>query len=202
MNKKLVVLSAFFVTSLVLSNIISSKLMVIGGYILPVGVILFPVSYIIGDVLAEVFGYKTTRFVILVGFACNLFAVAMIWLAIVMPPANIYGGQIEFESVLGFTPRLLAASFFAYLVGEIANAKVMVFVKRLTNERFLWIRTISSTIVGQGLDSLIFISVAFFGVVPVNVLATMVVSQWLFKVTFETLATPATYFVVGVAKND
>lgn len=200
MDKKLVVLSSFFVTSLVLSNIISSKLMLVAGFVLPVGVILFPVSYIIGDVLAEVYGYKTTRFVIFLGFTCNLFAVLFIWLAIMLPPASIYEGQLEFTSVLGFTPRLLVASFAAYLVGEVANAKVMVYLKKATSGRWLWTRTISSTVVGQGLDSLLFISIAFWGIVPLDILSGMIVTQWLFKVAYEAIATPLTYVVVAKVK--
>jgi uncharacterized integral membrane protein (TIGR00697 family) len=201
MDKKLVVLASFFVTSLVLSNIISSKLMIVAGFVLPVGVILFPISYIIGDVLAEVFGYRVTRFVILLGFVCNLFAVFVIWLAIMAPPAPVYEDQLEFTTVLGFTPRLLVASFIAYLIGEIANAKVMVYLKKVTSGRWLWTRTVSSTVIGQGLDSLIFITIAFWGIIPLPVLTSMILAQWLFKVAYEAVATPITYLVVAKVRD-
>ena len=144
---------AGFVTSLLVANIIAVKLIAVGPWILPAGVIIFPLSYLLGDVLTEVYGYGRARRVIWLGFACNLLAVLAIALAQVLPPAGFWDGQAAFERILGYTPRLLLASFLAYLVGEFANAYVLARMKILTQGRWLWTRTIGSTLVGQLLDS-------------------------------------------------
>ncbi|MEE4379081.1 MAG: queuosine precursor transporter, partial [Candidatus Competibacteraceae bacterium] len=156
-----VIVVAGFVTTLLIANIIAVKLIDVGGWILPAGTLIFPISYILGDVLTEVYGYRRARQVIWLGFACNLLAVMAIWLAQVLPPAGFWDGQAAFERILGYTPRLLAASFLAYLLGEFANAFILAKLKILTQGRWLWTRTIGSTVVGQLLDSTVFITVAF-----------------------------------------
>ncbi len=201
---------AVFTTTLVISNIIAVKLVDLFGLILPAAVILFPITYIFGDVLTEVYGYARARRAIWTGFGCNLLAVAAIWLAGLLPPAafwdaGVYPGPGEaaqaYRAILGFTPRLLAASFLAYLAGEFLNSFVMARLKLATQGRWLWVRTVSSTIVGQGVDSAIFISVAFVGLLPPAGLVTTILSQWLFKVGYEALATPLTYWVVNTLKR-
>lgn len=192
---------AVFITSLIVANIIAVKLVSIGGLILPAAVIIFPISYIAGDVLTEVYGFRHARQAIWLGFVCNLLAVIVIWAAQALPGAAFWDGQAAYERILGFTPRLLAASFTAYLIGGFANAATLAWMKRLTNGRWLWSRTIGSTIVGEGLDSLVFITVAFWSMIPLSEMVTAIVTQWLFKVGYEAIATPITYMVVGWLKR-
>ena len=196
-----VVVTAVFITCLLIANIIAVKLVSVSGIVFPAAVIIFPISYICGDVLTEVYGYHRARQVIWLGFACNLLAVGVIWAAQVLPGAAFWNAQTAYERILGFTPRLLVASFCAYLVGEFVNSFVLAKMKVLTHGRMLWARTIGSTIVGQGLDSLVFVTIAFLATIPTGALATMVLTQWLLKVAYETLATPLTYVVVGFLKQ-
>jgi queuosine precursor transporter len=198
-----VLLSVLFSVALVVSNIIAGKLWAtpIAGVTLTAGVFLFPVVYIIGDVVPECYGLAAARRLILIGFAANLFVVFFFALTLALPYPPFFQGQAAFEAVLGFTPRLLFASFVAYLVGTNANAWMMVTVKRLTNARWLWVRTISSTIVGESIDSAIFITIAFYGIVPLDVLPGMIIAQATFKTLYEILATPLTYFVVSRVKR-
>ncbi len=196
-----VAVAAVFVTCLITANVVAVKLVALGGLILPAGVVIFPVSYILGDVLTEVYGFRRARLVIWLGFACNLLFVLAVWLGGILPAASFWDGQAAYERILGFTPRLLAASFAAYLVGELANSVVLARMKVLTGGRWLWSRTIGSTVVGEGLDSLIFISLAFAGILPARALLLTVVTQWLVKSAYEALATPLTYAVVGFLKR-
>jgi hypothetical protein len=202
--------TAIFVTCLIVSNIIAVKLAAVGPWFLPAAVIIFPISYIFGDVLTEVYGYARARQVIWIGFACNLLAVIAIWIGARLPAApfwnaNVYGSPAEaqqaYQAILGFTPRLLAASFIAYLVGEFLNSFVIAKLKIATHGRQLWLRTIASTLVGQLADSGLFILIAFVGVVPGAALGQLVLTQWLFKSTYEALATPLTYVAVNFLKR-
>ncbi len=199
-----------FVTTLIVSNIIAVKIIAIFGLILPAAVILFPVTYIIGDVLTEVYGYGRARQAIWIAFSCNLLAVGAIWIAGLLPPASswtagAFNGPEEatqaFRAILGFTPRLLLASFVAYLTGEFVNAFILAKMKILTQGRYLWTRTIGSTLIGQGIDSLLFISIAFFSVLPSSILVSAILAQWLVKSAYEVLATPLTYLVVNALKR-
>lgn len=196
-----VVVVAIFVTSLITANIIAVKLVSILGLLLPAAIIIFPVSYIFGDVLTEVYGYRQARRVIWLGFLCNLLAVAAIWVGQLLPAASFWDGQAAYERILGFTPRLLGASFLAYLVGEFANSFVLAKMKIATSGRWLWTRTIGSTLVGQGLDSLVFITLAFIGTIPLGGLATAIVTQWLAKSVYEAAVTPFTYRAVNFLKR-
>ncbi len=196
-----VLVVAVFITCLLTANIISVKLVSLWELVVPAGVIIFPISYICGDVLTEVYGFRRARSVIWLGFFCNLLAVAGIVATQVLPGANFWDAQAAYERVLGFTPRLLTASFCAYLVGEFANSFVLAKMKLLTQGRMLWARTIGSTVIGQGLDSLIFLVVAFAGILPVTALATAIITQWLVKVAYEVLATPLTYVAVNFLKR-
>lgn len=193
--------TVIFVTSLITANIAAVKLIDIRGLILDAGVITFPVSYIVGDVLTEVYGYRRARQVIWLGFLCNLLAVAALWLAGLLPAASFWDGQAAYDRILGYTPRLLAASFVAYLVGEFTNAFVLAKLKIATRGRWLWTRTIGSTLVGQGLDSLVFVTLAFLGTIPLASLGSAILAQWAFKTAYETLATPLTYWVVNALKR-
>jgi queuosine precursor transporter len=168
--------------------------------VLTAGIVIFPISYVIGDVLTEVWGYAAARRVIWLGFACNALMVAAIWLGGQLPPAPFWTGDAAYAEILGQTPRIVAASFVAYLIGEFANSFVLAKLKITTRGRWLWLRTIGSTIVGQALDTGVFVSLAFAGTVPPGVLAQIIAGQWLFKVLYEAAATPLTYAVVAWLK--
>jgi queuosine precursor transporter len=208
-------MAAVFVTCLIISNIIAVKIgffgdwPLIGPLLLPVAVIVFPVAYIFGDVLTEVYGYARTRQVIWIGFGCNLLAVGAIWLGGQIPAAPIWnaglysspaGAQQAYTAILGFAPRLLVASFVAYLVGEFLNSYVLAKIKIATGGKWLWVRTISSTVVGELADSGLFITISFAGILPAQTLGQMIIWQWLFKTGYEVLATPLTYGVVNFLK--
>ena len=190
-----------FITCLITANITAVKLVNIFGFVLPAAIVIFPMSYIFGDVLTEVYGYRQARRVIWLGFFCNLIAVVAIWLGQVLPPASFWEGQAAYERILGYTPRLLMASFLAYLVGEFANSFVLAKMKIATKGRWLWTRTIGSTLVGEGLDSLVFMTLAFVGTIPITGLTSAIVTQWVAKSAYEAAATPLTYAAVNFLKR-
>jgi len=195
-----VIITVTFITCLITANIMAVKLVSVFGLVLPAAVIIFPISYIFGDVLTEVYGYSQARRVIWLGFFCNLMAVLAIGVGQILPPASFWDGQAAYERILGYTPRLLTASFLAYLVGEFANSFVLAKMKIATQGRWLWIRTIGSTLVGEGLDSLVFITLAFAGTIPMAALFSAIATQWLAKSAYEALATPLTYKIVNFLK--
>lgn len=196
---RLVIIAAVFVTSLITANTIAVKVISLGPFILPAAIVIFPLSYIFGDILTEVYGYRWTRRIIWLGFFCNLLFVFFAWVGQILPPAPFWEGQKAYESILGYTPRLLIASFSGFLVGEFANSFVLAKMKILTRGRWLWSRTIGSTIVGQGLDSLIFITLAFIGTPSFALI--MVLYHWLAKTIIEVMATPFTYAMVNFLKK-
>jgi uncharacterized integral membrane protein (TIGR00697 family) len=199
-SPRFVVVAAFFVTALVVSNIIAVKLVEVSGRVFPAGLVIFPLSYLLGDVLTEVYGVRAARRVIWLGFACNLLALGAIQAAIHLPAAGFWEeNQSAYEQVLGTTWRLFVASLAAYVVGELANAYVLAAMKGATGGRYLWTRTIGSTIVGEGLDSAIFVTIAFAG--SGTALANPIVTTWLIKVGWETAATPLTYAIVNYLKR-
>jgi hypothetical protein len=193
--------TAVFVTCLITSNIIAVKIIDVLGVVVPAAVVIFPLSYLFGDVLTEVYGYARSRQVIWIGFSCNALAVLAIWIGGRLPSAVFWDGQTAYFRILGSTPRLLLASFSAYLVGEFLNSLVLARLKIATRGRWLWTRTITSTLVGQGADSLIFIVIAFAGSISTANLARVVIAQWLVKSAYETIATPATYAIVRFLKK-
>ena len=196
-----VVIAAVFATTLVVSNIIAVKIAGFAGLTISVSFVLFPISYIFGDILTEVYGYAAARRVIWLGFACNVLAVIAIWLGQILPSASFWENQAAYETILGATPRLLVSSFIAYLFGEFLNSYVLAKLKVATAGRWLWLRTITSTVVGQGVDSVIFITLAFVGTMAGGDLARTIVTQWLAKSAYEALATPLTYAAVGYLKR-
>ncbi len=193
--------TGLFVTVLIISNIIAVKLVTIGPLVVTAAIVLFPVSYILADVLTEVYGYGVARRTIWIGFLCNLVAVLAIVVGGVIPAAPFWEAQDAYDAILGYSSRLLAASFVAYLGGEFLNAFVLAKLKLRTGGRHLWLRTIGSTLVGQALDSAVFVVVAFAGVLPTEALLVATVSQWAAKSLYEALATPLTYLVVGFLKR-
>jgi hypothetical protein len=188
---------------LIISNIIAGKLWAtpILNVTLTAGVFLFPVVYIIGDVIPEVYGIKAAKKVILLGFLTNVIAVGFFLLTIALPYPPYFTIQDSFKNVLGFTPRLLIASFVGYLAGTNVNAYVLIWIKKLTKEKYLWIRTISSTIFGESVDSILFITIAFTGILPKQAMIPMIIAQAGFKILYEVLATPLTYAVVSWVKQ-
>ena len=200
---------AAFVTILLLSNLIGASkpsyvtLPFIGEWSFGAGVLFFPVSYIIGDVLTEVYGYARARRVIWTGFAALLFMAFMTWVVVQLPAAAGWPGQAAYEFVFGNSWRIVLASMIAFWAGEFANSYVLAKMKIWTRGRHLWMRTIGSTVVGQGLDSLIFYPLAFWGLAgwPVELLWQVVLSQWAIKTAWEALLTPVTYAVVGSLKK-
>jgi uncharacterized integral membrane protein (TIGR00697 family) len=195
-----VAIAAVFVTTLVVANIIAVKLVEISGQVFPAGLVVFPLSYLLADVLTEVYGYRAVRAVIWLGFACNVLAVAAIQIAIRLPPAGFWEErQDAYADVLGMTWRILLASLAAYLVGEFANAAVLSRLKIATRGRFLWSRTIGSTVVGQALDSAVFVTAAFAA--TGTPLLNPIVTTWAIKVGYEVVATPLTYLIVNTLKR-
>ncbi len=200
---------AAFVAILLLSNLIGAAkpaavtLPFLGDWSFGAGVLFFPVSYIIGDVLTEVYGYARARRVIWTGFAALVFMAFMAWVVVALPPAAGWPGQDAYEFVFGNSWRIVLASITAFWVGEFANSFVMAKMKIWTQGRHLWTRTIGSTVIGQGLDSLIFYPLAFWGLAgwPVELIWQVVLSQWAIKTAWEALLTPLTYLAIGKLKR-
>lgn len=195
-------LAALFVTVLITANIVAVKVVDVGGLQVPAGTItLFPLAYLFGDALTEVYGYARARQVIWLSFACNALAVAAIWVTGLLPGASFWDQQEAYDAILGFTYRLLLASFAGYLVGEFVNSFILARLKLLTKGRWLWSRTIPSTLFGQFFDTGIFILIAFAGVIPDSELLRTFLTAWLVKVAYEILATPLTYAIVNFLKK-
>ena len=210
---RLVIITAFAVSVLIISNIVAIKPVslfempfeFLGSnlYVVSASVICFPLGYIISDVLTEVYGFRVARGVIWLGFACNLMVVIVIAFVGAIPGAVFWGDQAQYETILGATSWILLGSFVAYLVGEFANAVVMVVLKNRTQGRMLWLRTISSTVVGQGIDSILFYSIAFgvSGIWGWEGAINGAILAWIAKTLYEIAATPLTYVVVNWLKR-
>lgn len=197
---------AAFVAILLLSNIIGAAkpaVLTISGaqWIFGAGILFFPLGYVIGDVLTEVYGYARARRVIWVGFAALLFMAFMSWVVVALPPAPGWDGQAAYESVFGQVWRIVIASITAFWAGEFVNSYVMARMKVWTAGKHLWSRTIGSTIVGQGIDSLIFYPLAFWGTWSNEQVISVMITNWLLKVGWEVVLTPVTYGVVGWLKR-
>ena len=195
------IIACLFVTCLLLSNIIAGKLITVFGWVLPGAVILFPLTYIFGDVITEVYGFRKARLVIWTGFGANLLMVLVFALIIYIPSPGFFEGQEAFALVLGMAPRVVLASLLAYFIGELTNAFILSRMKIMTDGKWLWARTIGSTLIGEGIDTVVFITLAFWALIPTEVLLQMMLFQYIFKVSYEVLATPLTYLAVGKLKN-
>lgn len=192
---------ASFVAVLLLSNVIgAAKLSTVAGFTFGAGILFFPISYVIGDVLTEVYGYAKARRVIWVGFAALVFMAFMSWAVVAMPPAASWDGQTAYESVFGQVPRIVLASIMAFWAGEFVNSYVLARMKVWTKGKALWSRTIGSTVFGQAVDSAIFYPVAFLGIWDTRDVLIVMVTNWLLKVVWEAALTPVTYLVVGKLK--
>ena len=196
------VVMAAFVAILLLSNVIgAATVATLGGWEFGAGILFFPLGYVIGDVLTEVYGYARARRCIWVGFSALLFMAFMSWVVVSLPPAPGWTGQAAYESVFGQVPRIVFASIIAFWAGEFVNSYVLARMKIWTQGKHLWSRTIGSTIFGQGVDSLIFYPLAFWGVWENGQVLTVLVTNWLLKVSWEVVLTPATYVVVNRLKR-
>jgi uncharacterized integral membrane protein (TIGR00697 family) len=200
---------AAFVTILLLSNVLGAgkvatvDLPGFGQWPFGAGILFFPISYVIGDVLTEVYGYARARRVIWAGFAALLFMAVMAWVVVALPPAPGWTGQPAYEAVFGQVPRIVFASMVAFWAGEFVNSFVLARMKVWTRGRHLWARTIGSTVAGQGVDSLIFYPLAFWGAAgwTGELVITVLFTQWALKVACEALLTPLTYAAVGWLKR-
>lgn len=189
------ILTGIFTASLIVSNIIAGKTFDFFSFTLPCGVVIFPVIYIVNDVLAEIYGYEKARKVILLGFFMNLVAVICYQITILLPAPAFFENSEAFSIVLGSTFRLLVASFAAYLAGSLVNAKVMVYLKKW-DENKLFFRCIVSTLFGEGLDAIVFIFIGFLGTMPLEALLLMIVAQALLKTVYEIIVYPLTRTVI------
>ena len=200
---------AAFVTILLLSNVIGAgkvavvKLPWIGPWPFGAGVLFFPVSYVLGDVLTEVYGYAHARRCIWAGFAAMLFMAFMAWVVVALPPAADWGNQAAYEAVFGQVPRIVFASICAFWAGEFVNSYVLAKMKIWTKGRMLWTRTIGSTVFGEGVDSALFYPLAFLGASgwTTDLVITVALTQWGIKTLWEAVLTPVTYMIVGFLKR-
>lgn len=193
---------AAFVTVLLCSNLIgAAKVCTVAGFTFGAGVLFFPLSYIFGDILTEVYGFARARRVVWAGLTAQVFASVMTVVVLGLPPAEGWPHQAAYETALGATPRIVLASLLAYFCGEFMNSLVLAKLKIQTEGRHLWLRTIGSTIVGEGVDSLIFYPVAFLGLWDTNLVVTVMVTNYAMKVGWEVLLTPVTYRIVAWLKR-
>lgn len=195
------VISVFFVSVLLISNIASTKIVDLKWFTFDGGTLLFPLSYIFGDILTEVYGYRKSKQVIWLGFFSALIMALVLMLVGKLPSAPGWDNQDAYNIILGSTPRIILASLVAYFCGEFINSFILAKMKIITKGKYLWTRTISSTLVGEFIDSLIFVIIAFAGVLPNSLLVTLVVSNYIFKTLIEILFTPITYRIVGFLKK-
>ncbi len=200
-SKYFVYIAVLFVAVLMISDTVGSKLTQIGPLTLSATIFIFPISYIFGDILTEVYGYKASRKIVWAGFGALLLMVFSYWFVKVLPPVSFWPNQGAYESILGTVPRLVLGSMLAYFCGEFSNSYVISKMKIWSNGSHLWMRTIGSTIVGEGVDTVIFLTVVFLGMIPTTVLVSLIISQYLVKVAYEALATPLTYLVVNKLKK-
>ena len=199
--KHLDTITALFVAVLLISNVTSTKIVAFGPLTFDGGTILFPLSYIFGDILTEVYGYSRSRKVIWLGFISALLMSLTFILIGALPPAADWQYQSAYNQILGLTPRIVVASLIAYFAGEFSNSFMLAKLKLFTNGRLLWTRTIGSTLVGQLVDTSLFVLIAFTSVVPIKLLLAIMVSNYIFKCGVEILFTPVTYWVTGWLKQ-
>lgn len=199
--KYLGIISVFFVSVLLISNVASTKIVDFGIFTFDAGTLLFPLSYIFGDILTEVYGYKKSKQVIWLGFFMALLMSLVFIIVGALPAASDWGNQEAYDKILGLTPRIVLASLVAYTLGSFSNAFVLAKMKIWSGGKKLWARTIGSTVVGELVDSTLFILIAFVGILPSSLLLTLIISNYIFKTLIEVLFTPVTYKVVAFLKR-
>ena len=194
-------LTVVFTTCLLISNLVASKIVVLASVAVPVGIFLFPITYIINDVIAEVWGFRKARLMIWLAFGMNFFAVLFYQFAVALPPAPFWSGQEAFNTILSQTPRIAVASLMAFLAGSFLNAYVMSKMKVAMNGSKFSVRAIASTMAGEAADSVIFISIAFWGILTAHQLVMMIITQALLKTLYEIIILPITQRVVVYIKR-
>ena len=195
------IISTLFVATLMISNVVATKLFSLGPLIFTGGILIFPITYIFGDILTEVYGYSRSRRIIWTGFFSLILMAFIFWIVGLLPPAPTWQNQDAYLLILGFVPRIVLASIIGYWAGEFANSFVLAKMKLLTKGKHLWARTISSTIAGEGVDTALFVLIGFYGVVSGPILLMAILSGYIFKVAYEAAATPITYKIVGFLKK-
>jgi len=197
----LVVLATLFVTCLLVANIIAVKLVSIGGWVVPAGVIAYPLTFLFTDVITELYGRRIASRVVWAGFGANILMVILVFGGGLLPPAPFWEDQPAYESILGMVPRIVLASMIAYLISQHHDVFAFHFWRKKTKARFLWLRNNASTMVSQALDTGVFITIAFWGTVPTGILANMLVSQYIIKLAIAAGDTPFCYILVGLLKG-
>jgi uncharacterized integral membrane protein (TIGR00697 family) len=190
-----------FVASLLIGNTLAVKIIQVGSFTLPAGIVCFPIAYIVNDCLTEVYGYEKCRSAIWGGFICLSLMSLFYYCAVILPPASFWKGQQEFANFFGFAPRIALASFIAFLIGSFLNSYIMSMMKIKTGGKHLWARTIGSTIVGEGADSIVFNCVAFIGVFTFKEVLVIALSGFVLKTLYEIVMTPFTYIAVAWLKR-
>jgi len=197
----LVILAALFVTCLIVANIIAVKLVSIGGWVVPAGVIAYPLTFLFTDVIAELYGRKIASKVVWVGFGASVLMVILVFGGKLLPPASFWEGQSAYEFILGMLPRITLASVIAYLVSQHHDVFAFHFWRQKTKGRLLWLRNNASTMVSQVLDTGVFITIAFWGTVPTATLTNMLLSQYIIKLVIAACDTPFCYMLVGLLRE-
>jgi len=199
-KKKITYFASFFAALIVVSNITASKLVSFCGLVVPVAVIAYPITFLITDVVSEVYGRRTAQMIVNAGFWAMIGATMLIFLAVYLPPAPFWKDQIEFQKVLGSVPRIVTASLIAYLISQNHDLFAFHFWKKVTRGRYLWLRNNASTMVSQLIDTAVFISIAFFGVVSNEILFHMIISQYIVKLLIALADTPFCYLLVKLTR--
>lgn len=194
----LIMLASVFVTSLVIANVLATKIWVIGSIFIPAGVIAYPITFLLTDVIGEVWGKKTANQVVWAGFFCSILAASLGYLAVWLPAAPFYQHQEAFSSMFGMVGRITVASLIAYIVSQSHDIWLFHFLKERTKGRHLWLRNNLSTMTSQFIDTVLFIAIAFGGVIPLMPLLGMMLGQWSVKIVLALLDTPLCYFFVGI----
>jgi queuosine precursor transporter len=195
------VLVSLFVTLLLVANIVSVKLIGVGSWVVPAGVIVYPLTFLLTDVIAELYGRRIASRVIWIGFAVSIVMVVFVYLARILPPAGFWDGQAAFDATLGMVPRIVLASMFAYLISQHHDVMAFYFWRRKTGARHLWLRNNASTMASQAIDTALFISIAFWGTMPVGIIFNMMLTQYLIKLGIAVLDTPFCYLLVGLLRG-
>lgn len=194
-------IAVIFISCILISNILASKIISIFGVSMTGGVLVFPITYILGDVITEVYGFKNSKKIIIYGFICNLLMVILFAIAMKLPYPEYWQNQEAFVAILSNTPRLLLASFIGYLLGGLSNAFIMEYIKNNSKIKYLWFRTILSTIIGEGLDTFVFLVIGFYGTIKTGNLMSMILFQSFAKILYEIIFTPLTYKMISFIKS-
>lgn len=200
-SRSFIYVTVAYIAILMISNTVAVKVIGFGPFTVAGAIFIFPLTYIFGDILTEIYGYRASRKIIWLGFGTQILMSLCYLMVGALPAASFWTHQDAYQTILGLVPRIVLASMLAYPVGEFSNSFVLSKLKIITDGKYLWIRTISSTIVGEGLDTIIFVLVAFAGSVPTSILGMMILSQYILKVGVEVVFTPITYLIVNKIKK-